>query len=95
MKLLNKLFDKTTDSTWFIYHVESHLAEPFTNFDRFEKKCKLLIEKGLAENYRLEYWHGSKLEEDCLLTDYFNSKIVNQPSILVNNYSQSLQKKQL
>jgi hypothetical protein len=79
MKLLNKileffknLFEKTTDSTWLIYHTESKLVESFTNFDRFEKKCKSLISRKNADNYRLEYWHGSKLEEDCLLTDYFS-----------------------
>lgn len=71
MKILDKLFQKTTDSTWFIYHIKSELAEPFTSFQQFEKKCKRLIKKELDVNYRLEYWHGNKLEEDCKLTDYF------------------------
>lgn len=71
MGILDKLFEKTTDSTWLIYHIESELVEAFSNFDRFERKCKRLIRKGLAESYKLEYWHGNKLEEDCQLTDYF------------------------
>lgn len=74
MGILDKLFEKTTDSTWLIYHIESELVEAFSNFDRFEKKCKSLIYRELVKDYRIEYWHGSKLEEDCQLDVYFSSK---------------------
>jgi hypothetical protein len=71
MKILNNFFEKSTGVTWQIEHKHSGLIESFTNFQRFEKRCKILIANETAKSYKVNYWVGSTLDESCDLDVYF------------------------
>jgi len=71
MKIINKLFEKDTGVTFQIEHKYSSLVESFSSFQLFEKRCKKLINNGTSENYIVNYWVGSILDESCDLDVYF------------------------
>jgi len=59
--------------TWIIKNECVHFSDMnFTKFEKFEEKCKYLINNETDKFYSVEYRVDGNLIDSGLITDYFN-----------------------